>query len=192
MPRIAPAVDTPCIMATRVKIKWDRDATIPARVPLSQALDTEEFARGVARAAAHPYPAFRIADDVFLEIPPPSWGHGEFLVYLPSHHCLVRRGYVEHWYVDIGLFKAYDAVCYRWTDLWLDVIAPEPATSYQVLDLDEFAQALRSGEISTDNAVLALDSLHRLLTLIRDGAFPMPEVRLAEAAYERYTSDGAL
>ncbi|MDO8669888.1 MAG: hypothetical protein Q7O66_00455, partial [Dehalococcoidia bacterium] len=60
----------------------------------------------------------------------PTWRHGDFLVYLPARNLMVRRNYVDHWYIDIGIFKPVQEGLYVWTDLWLDVVAPEPPVRY--------------------------------------------------------------
>jgi hypothetical protein len=142
--------------------------------------------RAVEGVLASAHPAFEIAPGVILEIPPPEWGHGEFLVYLPERNWMVRRNYVDHWYVDIGITKPFRDNVRGWTDLWLDVTAPEPASHYHLRDADEFAAALRDGSISVENAATAMESLNALVKTIRDGAFPVPEVRLAEAFYASY------
>jgi len=80
----------------------------------------------------------------------------------------------------MGTLTPLGTALYGWTDLWLDVIMPEPATSYQLLDATEFATALREGHVSPAVAALALDQLDALVQLIHRGQFPPPEVRQAE------------
>ena len=126
---------------------------------------------------------FEISPGAILEIPPPTWGHGEFLIYLTERNWMVRRNYTDYWYIDIGISKPYQDNIWGWTGLWLDVILPESADRYRVLDADEFAQALRSGEVCTENGSLAMDSLSALLSEIEQGRFPPAEVRLAEEIY---------
>ena len=169
-----------------IKVTWNRLANVPASVPFEEALTPDELERCVAQAQGSQHPAFQLAPELFIEIPPPSWGHGDFLAYLPRINCMVRRNYAAHWYVDIGIFKPYRNHLFGWTDLWLDVIAPEPAHKYLLLDADEFAQALREKAICLENAALAMDSLHHIATLLRDQEFPPPQVRQAEAFYERF------
>ncbi len=169
-----------------VKVAWNHYARIPAGVPFAEALSAEELAAAIKGVENSAHPVFQLADDVFVEIPPPEWGHGDFLVYLPAYNWMVRRNYVEHWYVDMGLFRPFGSGLFGWTDLWLDVVAPEPATSYRLLDADEFGEAIEQSQIALPNAALAMHSLHRLLALIESDQFPLPEVRLAERFYERY------
>jgi hypothetical protein len=167
-----------------IKVAWNRFARIPAGVPFADSLPADELAAAIKGVANSAHPAFQLADDVFIEIPPPEWGHGDFLVYLPSHNWMVRRNYVDHWYIDMGLFRPFGNDLYGWTDLWLDVIAPETATVYRVLDADEFGDAMEQNQIALPNAALAMHSLHRLLMCIESSGFPLEEVRLAEQFYE--------
>lgn len=172
-----------------VKVSWIRCANIDEDEPFEDALDASDVLLHIARIESCPHPAFEIAPNVFIEIPDTEWAHGDFLVYLPERHWMVRRNYRSRWYVDIGIFKGYGSNLYGWTDLWLDVLAPDLARTYHVLDADEFAGALRDGDISVDNAVLALYSLNDLLTFIRNDEFPVPEIKSAEAFYDQYMAD---
>ncbi len=102
---------------------------------------------------------------------------------------MVRRNYVDYWYIDIGIFKSVQNELYAWTDLWLDVVTPEPPTRYEVLDAEELAAALRQNEVSVENAALALESLHRLLGLLHQNEQSLrdllPEVEIAEKFYDQ-------
>ena len=171
----------------QVKILWNRFAKIPvefANIPMdmdfSQALKREDYAALIAKAKAAPHPAFELSPEVFVELPPEDWKHGDFLVYLPKHGWLVRRNYSDYWYIDIGLFKKIDEDIYGWTDLWLDVVAPESASSYHVLDAEEFGEAIREGRVSTELTAYALEKFDHLVRTIHDGNFPLPEVQGAE------------
>ncbi len=62
----------------------------------------------------------------------------------------------------------------------LAVIAPEPATHYHVLDLDEFAGVIRKGQMSVKLAAHAIECLHALINEVHAGQFPPVEVRQAE------------
>ncbi len=171
-------------------MSWNRLAQVPVEQPFAEAVTGEEFARLVQRAAASAHPSFRLAPEVFIEIPPPSWGHGDFLVYLPARCLMVRRNYADYWYIDMGIFKPLQGDLYGWTDLWLDVIAPEPPIKYTLLDAGELAEALRRNEVSIENAALALDTLNSILTLLRGNERSLrellPEVNMAEQFYEQY------
>jgi hypothetical protein len=150
----------------------------------------EEFNHLAQKVAQNENSSYQLSKGVYIEIPPPTWGHGDFLVYLPSRDLMVRRNYVDYWYIDIGIFKSVQNELYAWTDLWLDVITPEPPTRYEVLDAEELAAALRQNEVSVENAALALESLHRLLGLLHQNEQSLrdllPEVEIAEKFYDQY------
>lgn len=165
----------------RVRIAWNKQALVPVASGFADYLPPDQFHAMIRKAESAVHPSFEISPSVFVELPSPGWRGGELLVYLPKRGWLVRRNKVEHWYVDIGVFKPIQGDLYGWTDLWLDVIAPEPADRYHLLDADEFASALRHGQVSADVAAYAMESLDSLVQTIRQGSFPPPEVREAEA-----------
>ena len=164
----------------RVKVAWNTVTRGGSPSDLIAVLTAQEQAQLVAKAEGSTHPTFRLSPTLIVEIPPASWGHGDLLIYLPHRRWLVRRNYEAHWYVDVGILTPLHADLYGWNDLWLDVIMPEPATAYHLLDADEFALALRQGQVSPEVAALAMDTLHDLVTLIHEGQFPPPEVRRAE------------
>jgi hypothetical protein len=169
-----------------VHIVWNKFATLPVICDLQETLPPAEWDALIARAQAKPHSAFRLSEEVFIELPPPHWEGGDLLIYLPWQNWLVRRNKVSHWYVDMGVFRPVQDNLYTWTDLWLDVIAPEAGDRYQLLDADEFSHALRRGEMSVELAALALESLDRLVREFHARRFPLPEVREAVAFAERY------
>lgn len=146
-------------MPERVSVQWNRAA--PGPRPTN--------------------PCFKLSPEVLVELPPADWGHGELLIYLPKRGWLIRRRYVDEWYVDIGNTEEVEPGRYVWNDLYLDVAVNEAGTVYRLLDANEFGQALRVGTISTDVAAFALESLHDLLTTIAKGTFPPAGVREAES-----------
>ncbi len=153
----------------KVSIQWVRPGQGPH----------QEQAGGARPRLAHP--CFRLSADVLVELPPRDWGHGDLLVYLPRQGWLVRRRYVDAWYVDIGGLEDAGGGRYLWTDLYLDVVVNEAGSAHRLLDVDEFGQALRDGLISNRAAASALEGLHRLFECIREGRFPPVGIREAEA-----------
>lgn len=163
-----------------VRIAWNKFTHTRVSTDLNTVLDEPQVADFVHKAEGAKHPAYRLADDLFVEIPAADWRHGDLLVYLPARGWLVRRNYRAHWYVDMGIFrKAADGI-YGWTDLWLDVIAPERAETYHLLDTDEFANALAANQVSVELAAYALRNLHALTEAMHGGHFPIPEVLRAE------------
>lgn len=81
-------------------------------------------------------------------------------------------GNLISWYCDI-ISHTYDAATntYVFTDLLADVIV-YPDGFVRVVDLDELADALRDGLITSEQMQLALRRLDKLLSLIYKGAFP--------------------
>lgn len=158
--------------------------------PLADAVSENELDRLAHSAMTSTHPSFQLAPGVFIEIPPPTWGHGDYLVYLPARHLMVRRNRVDYWYVDIGIFKPIETDLYGWTDLYLDVAMPEPPVRHEVLDADELADALLQGQVSAENAVLAQECMDQFLTLLEGNQRPLrevvPEVGLAEAFYQEF------
>ncbi|MDO5345442.1 MAG: DUF402 domain-containing protein [Lachnospiraceae bacterium] len=81
-------------------------------------------------------------------------------------------GQLISWYCDI-ISHTYDAdtETYIFTDLLADVIV-YPDGFVRVVDLDELADALRDGLITSEELQTALRHLDKLLSLIYKGAFP--------------------
>ena len=46
-----------------------------------------------------------MSDEVLLEIPAATWGHGDVLIYMPDPGWLIRRNYSDYWYIDIGMIR---------------------------------------------------------------------------------------
>lgn len=164
-----------------VKIAWNRFTLTPVSTDLAGQIGPEDAAWFRTKVESAPHLAVRLADDLFVEIPDPTWGGGDLLIYLPRRGWLVRRNYLDHWYIDMGIFRQFDEGLFGWTDLWLDLTAPEAATSYKLLDANEFAAALREGQVSAELAAYAMENLHRLVECFHTRQFPLPEVRRALA-----------
>lgn len=75
------------------------------------------------------------------------------------------------WYCDVVEYDFPEPDTLIITDLLADVVL-FPDGRLRVLDLDELAQALDKGLISTDTLKLALVRLNTLLTAIYEGRFP--------------------
>lgn len=176
--------------AQPIRIGWKRLSCLPVEPALSAAMDGERVARLAQQIAQNEHSSFRLGPDLYLEIPPPTWGQGDFLAYLPARNLMVRRHDVDYWYLDVGLFRCVQDELYVWTDLWLEVIAPEPPVRYRVLDAEERAAVLRQGEVRVENAALALERLPHLQALLhREGTSLrelLPEVAVAEQFVQRY------
>lgn len=175
--------------AKAVKVAWNKHAQVAGDALLAEVLDPGDYASLVEKANSAPYPAFELSADVYVELPAADWGHGDLLVYLPKRGWLARRNYVDHWYIDLGVFRQIEGDLYGWTDLWLDVVLPESASTYQVLDVDEFAEALRAGRVSTELAVYALENLHHLLETVEEGSFPTQDILDAQAFANQRVSE---
>ena len=82
-------------------------------------------------------------------------------------------GNLLYWYCDIIDYE-YDESdnAYTFRDLLVDVIV-YPDDFVKVDDMDELAEAMRSGAIGPDDVPKALESLNTLLKLIYDGKFTM-------------------
>lgn len=173
-----------------VKIAWNKCATVPITSDFSEALNFTDYTALTEKAELAPNPSFELSPEIFVEIPPSDWGHGDVLIYLPKRGWLVRRNYKDYWYIDLGIFKKIEGDLYGWTDLWLDVIAPKSASTYQVLDADEFGVALKTGNVSIELAAFAMDNFHHLVEVMHKGSFPIPEVKKAEEFFfEHYSKD---
>lgn len=76
-----------------------------------------------------------------------------------------------YWYCDIIEYEySQKDNSYVFTDLLADVIV-YPDGFIKVVDLDEFVEALESGEISTETLKLSLLRLNKLLTTIYEDKF---------------------
>jgi hypothetical protein len=87
-------------------------------------------------------------------------------------------GWSDEWYVDIVRFEAVDGG-YRVVDEYLDVIVEGNGPVYRMVDLDELADALGTGQITADRAAEALRCAQRFVDryLHRGAPFPPPQLR---------------
>lgn len=143
----------------------------------------------VLRRRYIPYEIVDISDDDFLfrsdELlvsrwtsikPRPDFHGGISFTFLKRGYKLGRfydkNGKFLYWYCDI-LDVQYDetADTYTLNDLLVD-IRIYPDGKVEVLDADEFAQALEEGLISREQAVAGLRTFDGLLKMIYSGQFP--------------------
>ncbi len=68
----------------------------------------------------------------------------------------------DSWYVDLVTVEA-QGHRYLFRDLYIDAIVPTDGRHYRLLDLDEYADALREGTVSLDAAVDGLRRWQRFL-----------------------------
>ncbi|MFI5692032.1 hypothetical protein ACIA58_09360 [Kribbella sp. NPDC051586] len=98
----------------------------------------------------------------------------------------VFEGPVEGWwYVDLVEIEHTDTGLLV-HDLYVDLLFPPAANRYQILDLDEFADALRTGQITPAQCATVLDQTQRFINRYLRGeeegpvgesqAFPPPEI----------------
>jgi hypothetical protein len=66
------------------------------------------------------------------------------------------------WYVDLVEIEPTDAGL-RVHDLYVDLLIPPAVNRYQVLDLDEFADALRAGQITPTQCATVLDQTQQFI-----------------------------
>lgn len=76
------------------------------------------------------------------------------------------------WYIDIAAIEVAEDV-WRVSDHYIDVTVFENRR-YEVLDLDEFADALEAGSLSTEQALATLRSTHRLCAELEELDFSVP------------------
>ena len=163
-----------------VRIAWNAFAHVPLAGELSAHVDPAAFRSFSEKVKQAVHDSYQIDEDIYVEIPAPGWSTGDLLIYCARKGWLVRRNYVDYWYVDIGFFREIDMEHYSWTDLWLDVVAPQDGRSYRVLDAGEFGNAIANDEVTRDMAAYALRSLEELLDLFHNGNFPTKEIERAE------------
>ena len=162
-----------------VRIAWSQTANVPLKCELSSVLPPENYSALKTKAQGAQNPAYMITSDLFVELPPRGATHGDILIYLPTAGWLARRNYVDYWYVDVGVFRPLEGDLYGWTDLWIDVTAPESGNSYHVLDADEFGEAVLEGRVSDELAAFALESFQELVQTIHEGGFPTEDIKTA-------------
>ncbi|HEX5504524.1 MAG TPA: DUF402 domain-containing protein [Thermomicrobiales bacterium] len=68
----------------------------------------------------------------------------------------------DSWYVDLVTVEA-QGNRYLFRDLYIDVIVPTDGRHYRMLDLDEYADAMRDGTVSLDAAIDGLQRWQRFL-----------------------------
>lgn len=74
-----------------------------------------------------------------------------------------------YWYNDISELS-FNGKDINFTDLLIDVVI-YPDLSYKVIDLDEFATAIKEGFITKEQEIRALTSLNHLLNLIYNNEY---------------------
>lgn len=115
----------------------------------------------------------RVIDGVIVETATKWWTeHFRLFIYLPNKCLLLRYCNNDSWYIDVGKLWKLTELVYVWTDLELDVTISTTGNQYTILDIDQFAEAISAGKISTDMAVFALNSLHEVIHKIQTGKFP--------------------
>ncbi|MDO5425590.1 MAG: DUF402 domain-containing protein [Eubacteriales bacterium] len=136
-----------------------------------------------------PEECIRLKDDILLyrdkEVIVTAWNtlkpkktlHHGFSCYFLERGYKVSKFYDHEgtlisWYCDIVDYQYDESTdTYVVTDLLADVIV-YPDGFVKVVDLDELAEALDSGALSTEQLKKALRRLDRLLGLIYKGSFP--------------------
>jgi hypothetical protein len=105
--------------------------------------------------------------------------------WLVDHHVQMvfePFGWTNEWYVDLVAIRveSRDGMpVYHMTDAHLDIVVEGMGPTYRVVDLDELADALRSGAIDLVAACDVMSHAQRFLdTYLHRGApFPPPEIR---------------
>jgi predicted RNA-binding protein associated with RNAse of E/G family len=72
-------------------------------------------------------------------------------------------GWVNQWYVDLVSIRWIAADTLELADLYIDVIVEGSGPVYRLIDLEEFADALRDGKISAEDMNTPLHALQRFL-----------------------------
>lgn len=100
-----------------------------------------------------------------------------------SHYSMTTmfdsQGQVVQWYIDIckqlGVGDEVGGEGVPWLDdLYLDIVIG-PTGVVELIDEDELEEALLQGEITQEEYKLAWREARRLLELITEGRFPLPE-----------------
>ena len=96
-----------------------------------------------------------------------------------------HEGTLISWYCDI-ISHTFDKATntYVFTDLLADVIL-YPDGFVRVVDLDELADALRDGLITSEQMQMALRRLDKLLSLIYKGGFPRLQKYIEDYEYNQ-------
>lgn len=69
----------------------------------------------------------------------------------------------ERWYIDLVAVRWADADTLELDDLYLDVIVEGSGPTYRMIDLEELADALASGEVSVETMHAPMQRLQRFL-----------------------------
>lgn len=80
--------------------------------------------------------------------------------------------YAGWWYVDLVEITE-DAAAITVVDHWIDVVVPPFGQPYQLLDLDEFGDALASGGLPADQAAIDLTRFQRFVDTYLRGELEM-------------------
>ena len=78
------------------------------------------------------------------------------------------------WYIDIAAIDLAEDV-WRVSDHYIDVTVFD-GQRYELLDLDEFAEALEGGSLSDREGIAALRSTHRLCAELEELDFSVPSL----------------
>jgi predicted RNA-binding protein associated with RNAse of E/G family len=163
---------------TTLRVVWWKPGSLSPYKSLVEQISDEQRQKLIEAAATSEHNCISVTDDVIVETASKWWTeHFRLFIYLPKQYLLLRLCNDDSWYIDMGILWKLNSTVYVWTDLELDVITPKTGLHYNVLDIDEFAEAISVGEISMEMAVLALKSLHEVIQDIQAGRFPPSQVQ---------------
>lgn len=87
-------------------------------------------------------------------------------------------GWQNRWYIDLVDIRWTDADTLTLVDLLVDVIVEENGPTYRIIDLEELADALLSGQVSIETMHAPLHRLQRFLDNHLHGAKDFPPAAL--------------
>jgi hypothetical protein len=101
--------------------------------------------------------------------------------------------WTNEWYVDVVWIRSTERdrlSSYEIIDAYVDVVVEGMGPTYRILDLDQFGEALLTGQVEPADAADVLRRAQRFVDryLHRNAPFPPPQIRPLFAADHQYRS----
>lgn len=134
---------------------------------------------------------YQIDENLLVERPIPRatfFGEDTRIYYLRQYGWVVIENIKAsderlNWYIHIAeIFYDQSRDCWINKDLFTDVVIEKDLHHHRVLDLNELADALDIGLIGAEDVSLILKRTDKLLQVIKNGEFVLPEIERAREA----------
>ncbi|TWT13330.1 DUF402 domain-containing protein [Planomicrobium sp. CPCC 101079] len=138
-----------------------------------------------ARNTKKPNRFIRYNASTLVELPPLESNRKFLIIYLIKEGLQFSLNFKSKhpwWLIDVVDIRELKPDVFCVYDLFID-ISVRPDGSYQVLDIDEFEEAVRLGILSGNQVAHSLKAFHSALTQLNEGNFPNGLLKELEEKY---------